>query len=695
MRLTLIPLGLWLLAAAGAGAQQADSGQASRLEPKAEDALQPLHFRLVITASPLGPEIDRRSGQVFEETLFSRDDQVFHLLDAGINAGQHEGGGKSLEVRRFGFNMDHGGVNGGLRVMVDNVPQNHATQGHGQGYLGSLKSLTPELVEEAHLINGPFAAEYGDYSGLGAVHIRLRESLPQQWTARLVGGRYGTLRGFLGYSPNVSNRDAVFAYEGSYSDGPFVQPLDYTRHNVTGNYTWVFEDNKRFGLKWNGGTNTFNSPGQIPTDEVAAGRLDRYGNVSTGDGGRVHSGRLGAYFSKDFGKEGILKLDGFTERSLFDLYSNFTFFLNDPERGDGIQQHDSRLSEGANVQYLRPHTFGGNVGLLSAGFNYLDTQTNVDLRHRVERDPIELFTAGHARISNGAGYVQETVTLAGGRLELGGGLRWDYFRFALQDRLEPQFSGVQSDARLQPKAQVAYRPWLASPLKLYFNYGRGIASMDVRGVLRRPDDPHITTTDFLQLGAAHHFSDRFSVLADFFLIQPSNQIVYIPDDGSIEFSDPSRSYGFEVKTSIAITRKLALGGGMTKVLNAYFRNTEPRIYLDSAPHLTANAALTLADWRGWSGSLRMRAINHYRLDGEDPSIVASGHTVFDLALARRIAKGVELNFGVDNLFGREYWETQNYFESRLPGQPPIGRIHATPAYGATVVVGITLRFAEK
>ena len=28
-------------------------------------------------------------------------------------------------------------------------------------------------------------------------------------------------------------------------------------------------------------------------------------------------------------------------------------------------------------------------------------------------------------------------------------------------------------------------------------------------------------------------------------------------------------------------------------------------------------ALTLAGWRGWSGSLRMRAINHYRLDGDE------------------------------------------------------------------------------
>src|SRR5205823_1399824 len=91
-------------------------------------------------------------------------------------------GGKSLEIRRFGFNLDHGGVSGGLKVLVDDVQQNQATQGHGQGYLGSLKSLMPELVEEVNLINGPFSAEYGDFSGLGVVHIRTRETMPDVWT---------------------------------------------------------------------------------------------------------------------------------------------------------------------------------------------------------------------------------------------------------------------------------------------------------------------------------------------------------------------------------------------------------------------------------------------------------------------------------------------------------------------------------
>src|SRR5262245_47501887 len=98
----------------------------------------PVHDSVVIVADAIEPSTDRRNDTVYKNLHFGRDDQLLFTLDAGINAGQHEGGGKSLEIRRFGYNLDHGGVSGGLKVLVDDIPQNQATQGHGQGYLGSL-----------------------------------------------------------------------------------------------------------------------------------------------------------------------------------------------------------------------------------------------------------------------------------------------------------------------------------------------------------------------------------------------------------------------------------------------------------------------------------------------------------------------------------------------------------------------------
>src|SRR3954463_10954783 len=186
-----------------------------------QPVIEPVKTTIVITAKPVEPAVERRDSEVFDRTLFSRDDQIFHVLDGGINAGQHEGGGKSVEIRRFGFNLDHGGVNGGLKVLVDDVQQNQGTQGHGQGYLGALKALSPELIQDVTVVNGPFSPEYGDFSGLGVVHIRQRESLPDEFTARLQGGNFDTGRSFLAWSPVASSVDSYVSYEGSYTDGPF------------------------------------------------------------------------------------------------------------------------------------------------------------------------------------------------------------------------------------------------------------------------------------------------------------------------------------------------------------------------------------------------------------------------------------------------------------------------------------------
>ena len=90
------------------------------------------------------------------------------------------------------------------------------------------------------------------------------------------------------------------------------------------------------------------------------------------------------------------------------------------------------------------------------------------------------------------------------------------------------------------------------------------------------------------------------------------------------------------------------------------------------------------------------AWRRYRLDGDDPSIVASGHTVFDLGLAKAIRRGIEFNLSLDNLTNRDYYETQNFFDSRVtPLAPIVGRIHGTPGYPLTAIAGLTFRLRGK
>jgi outer membrane receptor protein involved in Fe transport len=118
--------------------------------------------------------------------------------------------------------------------------------------------------------------------------------------------------------------------------------------------------------------------------------------------------------------------------------------------------------------------------------------------------------------------------------------------------------------------------------------------------------------------------------------------------------------------------------------------------VDSAPHTVANAALTFSGYRGFDAALNYRHTGNYRLDGEDARIRASGLDVLDFSLRKRIRRFVDFNFSIDNLTNKRYFETQNYFESRLrPGDAAVARIHGTPGYPFGVTAGLTFRFAGK
>ena len=351
-------------------------------------------------------------------------------------------------------------------------------------------------------------------------------------------------------------------------------------------------------------------------------------------------------------------------------------------------------------------------------------------------NPNVLYTKARAKVNNYAGYIQNGTDFFNGHLRIEMGLRFDYFTFdvkgfelggseekinrdgqSLQANSKfscTQFSnpvdlfpscfdlsGKQSSGKFQPKLAVAWSPFEIFPMTFYGNYGRGISSQDARGVVRNPDAPRVATTDFYQAGTSYN-SRRFSVVFSSFLIDRSNEQVYIPDDGSIEFAGRSRSYGIEIKNSIRFNNYLSFNGGLTQVINAFFpgqfseKDPRRRIAIDSAPHTVANGGLVLSEFYGFNSSLNWRHISNYRLDGEDDAIRAAGHDIVDFAISKRLRRWIDLNFSIDNVLNKKYFETQNFFESRVcPTCQPAERIHATPGYPFAVYGGITLKFGAK
>jgi outer membrane receptor protein involved in Fe transport len=321
-------------------------------------------------------------------------------------------------------------------------------------------------------------------------------------------------------------------------------------------------------------------------------------------------------------------------------------------------------------------------------------------------NPNVLYTSAHALVNNYAGYIQNGIDFYNGHLHFEGGLRWDYFSFDVNGfelgDTRRDLIGKAGAYKFQPKASVVFSPFEKFPLSFYGNYGRGISSQDARGIVRNPDAPKISTTDFYQTGTAYN-SKRFSIAPSFYFIDRSNEQVYIPDDGSIEFAGRSRSYGIEVKGSARVNRYLSFNGGLTQVLRAFYpgefstsTNSRRRVQIDSAPHTVANGSLVVSELYGINSSLNWRHISSYRLDGEDDALRASGNDVVDFSMSKRLKKWMDLNFSVDNVLNKRYFETQNFFESQICSTCDVReRIHATPGYSRALNVGVTFRFFGK
>ncbi|MEK6586559.1 MAG: TonB-dependent receptor plug domain-containing protein, partial [Nitrospirota bacterium] len=158
--------------------------------------------------------------------------QILRLIPGFVAVEHSGGGGKADQYFLRGFDADHGTDVG---FFLDGMPINLRTHAHGQGYT-DLNLIIPETIEGVDVQKGSYLPEYGDFATAGAVNFRTR-NMVKEGVIQGMGGEYSTQRYLLMFSPTKDRVRTLFAAEGFYTNGPYINDNQYTRTNLLGKVT--------------------------------------------------------------------------------------------------------------------------------------------------------------------------------------------------------------------------------------------------------------------------------------------------------------------------------------------------------------------------------------------------------------------------------------------------------------------------
>ena len=395
----------------------------------------------------------------------------------GMVISQHSGEGKANQYYLRGFNLDHGTD---FSTTVAGVPVNTPTGAHAHGY-SDISFLIPELVSGVQYKKGPYFADEGDFSAAGAANINYVNQLDRPFVLTS-GGENGWARALAAASPRVGSGVLLGALELSHSDGPWVRPDDYQK--VNGVLRFSRGDNRNgVSVTGMGYWADWNATDQVAERAINSGLVSRFGQLDPTDAGRANRQSLAAEYQRSSGPSSI-RATGFLLRNSLNLFSNFTYFLDDPEHGDQFEQAERRLAAGGRLTYRRLGHFHER---------HTESAVGVQLR-RDWLDPVGLYhTEAQQRLSTTredsvgqtlvSGYAQTEVEWTRA-LRTTLGLRADVYQFSVASN-NPLNSGDGSDGMISPKFGAVLGPW--SGTEFYANAGMGFHSNDARGAVIRVD----------------------------------------------------------------------------------------------------------------------------------------------------------------------------------------------------------------
>ncbi len=702
-----------------------EAGREAMLEIKLEPKPVTLGDILVQADRPVSAASSRAVRDFDLKIRPSRSAQDILQLAPGLIIAQHAGGGKAEQIFLRGFDADHGTD---VNISVDGIPVNMVSHGHGQGYADA-HFIIPDVIEGLDVYKGPYFAEFGNLATAGAIAFRSRDHIDNN-LVRAEGGEFGTYRlTTLFQVPTQSeHNNAYLAGQFYKTDGPVASPQDFRRLNLFGKFHTHVSEHSKLSFDISSFSSAWNASGQIPERALAQGLINRFGAIDDLEGGTTGRQNLNMVYSSHGVGNSDFQIQTYATQYNFKLFSNFTFFLDDPLNGDMIEQTDSRRILGLNGKYRFYHNLGLGVANATLGAGYRADDIEVALWKSPDRVRLSPLVDSEIFERNLFLWAQEDLTFSSMvRLQLG--VRADYFTFNVEDRLEgapgatlPHASGYSQETIVSPKANLVISPSRA--LDLFLNFGAGFHSNDARDVVinqRVADlsrrfarkglseaqiadtltalnfDPTQRGSEILpravggEVGFRTRFSERLHFGAAAWGLDLEREFVYVGDAGITELSGRTRRLGVDLETRLGLASWLWADADVTLSTGEARDEPEDANEIPLAPRFTSTGGLTARSRRGFDASLRYRHVGE-RPANEANTVRAKGYTVFDLFGDYQIGK-YKLNLVVENLFDVDWNEAQFDTESRLRNEAePVSELHFTPGNPRNVRVGLSYLF---
>lgn len=602
----------------------------------------------------------------------------------GLIIGQHAGGGKAEQIFYRGFDIDHGTD---LQVNVDGMPVNMVSHAHGQGY-ADLHFVIPETIETIDFKAGSYHFSQGNFATTGTVNLKSKENLDHN-LIKLEGGQFNTKRLlFMNTFLNKSNESAYVAIENLNSDGAFESPQNFKRFNINSKYFKTF-NNTKLVFSFSHFVSSWNASGQIPERAVADGTITRFGAIDDTEGGETSRTNVSLNIIKKYDDESQLKHMAYYSKYNFDLYSNFTFFLNNPVDGDQIYQSEGRDIFGYNSDYQKEIMWNDTEVVLNGGIGFrTDMVDNNQLSETKNKSTIlNRLQYGDVNETNYFGYASAAFHF--NKWVVNPSLRLDYLNFGYQDFLSTDNKlKEQSAAILNPRLSISYTP--NNTFQSYFKVGQGFHTNDSRLVLNSLGDdiPKAYSTD---IGFVWKTNPKLLLGLDVWGMLSEQEFVYVGDAGVVEPNGASVRKGVSFNTRYQPINALFVNFD-ANYTHARFRDeADGQDYVPLAPDFTLKGGISYKKDLGFYAGVDALYIKD-RPANEDNSIVAEGYTVANLNMGYMWEK-FELGLQIQNLFDVEWNETQFATESRLQNKASsVEEIHFTPGTPFFVKGSIAYKF---